>query len=80
MAIDVALEEASFGLDHDPQGLLHLDAALWFGPGLRSVRALLDVLYEKMGEELLAQLSTAVPVPVCHLSVLGWTVLHKTLG
>lgn len=77
VSIDVTLEEASLGLGHDPWGLLHLDAALWFGPGLRSIRALLDVLYEKMGwGELLglilpAQLSTAVPVGVYHLSVLG---------
>lgn len=49
VAIDVTLEEASFGLGRDPLGLLCLDAALWFGPGLRSIRALLDVLYEKMG-------------------------------
>lgn len=45
----VALEEASFVLDHGPWGWLHLDAVLCSGPGLRSIRALLGVLWEKMG-------------------------------
>lgn len=35
---------------------------------------------ELLGLILPAQLSTAATVAVYHLSVLGWTVLHKILG